>query len=60
MLATYTFQRNITLLLERRRLIVAKLDAGAEIDGGAWSLSVPLRRHCNGQASARGHESSAG
>jgi hypothetical protein len=32
MLATWTFQRNITLLLGRMELIVVELDAGAELN----------------------------
>jgi hypothetical protein len=27
-------------------LVVAELDAGAEVSGGAWSSLVPQRRHC--------------
>ena len=42
------FQRNVTLLLDEWRLVVTELDAGAEVDGGAWSSMMPQQsvEHC--------------
>ena len=42
------FQRNVTLLLDEWRLVVAELDVGAEVVGGAWSSMMPQRsgEHC--------------
>jgi hypothetical protein len=31
------FQRDVTLLLGRMKLVVVELDVGAEVGGGAWS-----------------------
>jgi hypothetical protein len=35
------FQRNLTLLLDEWRLVIAELDPGVEVGDGAWSSSVP-------------------
>jgi hypothetical protein len=42
------FQRNITLLLDKWRLVITELDVGIEVGGDSWSLPVPQQsgEHC--------------
>jgi hypothetical protein len=40
-LATYTFSAMSPCYLDEWRLVVAELDAGVKVGGGAWSSPVP-------------------
>jgi hypothetical protein len=44
-LATCAFNAISPCYLDEWRLIVAELDAGAEVGSGAWSSPVPQQRH---------------